>query len=333
MDVLDTCSEEEAFLLLKLHTIPLRTYYERLDFDQISNSYCREQFRFDKIAILELCDKLNIPHRYVCPNKTVCTGLEGFLILLRRLTYPNRLLELEKEFGRSRTELSLIINTVLDDIHERFKTKLTNLNQSWINLDRFSQASSIRGSPFPNCWGFIDGTSLFICRPTDMQKSCFSGHKRQHCLKFQGVVTPCGVFAQMYGPIEGSRHDSFLLQESSLLDFLQREPFSNYVLYGDAAYPVTPQLMTPFRGDSEDEKAFNKTMSQLRQCVEWEFGKIKTLFSFLDFKKNLKLLLQPVAKYYIVGTLLANCHTCIYSSQTGLYYDCKPPSLAEYLTD
>jgi hypothetical protein len=39
-----------------------------------------------------------------------------------------------------------------------------------------------------------------------------------------------------------------------------------------------------------------------------------TIFAFLDFKKNLKVLLQPVAKYYIVASLLINCHTCLYGS-------------------
>ena len=44
------------------------------------------------------------------------------------------------------------------------------------------------------------------------------------------------------------------------------------------------------------------TMSKhsIQKCVEWGFGKICLTFAYLDFKKNLKVLLQPVGKYYLV---------------------------------
>jgi nuclease HARBI1 len=58
-------------------------------------------------------------------------------------------------------------------------------------------------------------------------------------------------------------------------------------------------------------------MSAVCECVEWGFGKISGNFAFLDFKKNLKLLLQPVGHYYLVGRLLTNVHTCLYGSQTS----------------
>jgi hypothetical protein len=38
----------------------------------------------------------------------------------------------------------------------------------------------------------------------------------------------------------------------------------------------------------------------MREAVEWGFGKIISDFAFLDFKKNLKLLLQNVGIMYSV---------------------------------
>ena len=55
---------------------------------------------------------LGIPEKYKCIQGTTVTGMEGLLILLRRLTYPNRLCDLVKIFGHSQSELSLILNTV-----------------------------------------------------------------------------------------------------------------------------------------------------------------------------------------------------------------------------
>ena len=106
-----------------------------------------------------------------------------------------------------------------------------------------------------------------------------------------------------------------------------------YVVYGDPAYGLNRNILAPFRGAAltEDEKRFNKAMSKVRVSVEWGFGKICQYFAFLDFKKNLKVLLQPVAKYYAVGALMTNCHTCLYGSLTSTFFEVNPPSLETYL--
>jgi hypothetical protein len=67
-------------------------------------------------------------------------------------------------------------------------------------------------------WGFIDGTILRkTCRPTYFQKRIYSGHKRCHGLKFQSVTIPDGLMACLFGPINGNRHDSYMLAQSQLL--------------------------------------------------------------------------------------------------------------------
>lgn len=72
-------------------------------------------------------------------------------------------------------------------------------------------------------------------------------------------------------------------------------------------------------------------MSQVRQCVEWGFAKVISIFAFLDYKKNLKLMLHPVSDYYAVGTIFTNCHTCLYGSQTSSYFAVDAPTLENYL--
>lgn len=72
-------------------------------------------------------------------------------------------------------------------------------------------------------------------------------------------------------------------------------------------------------------------MSVNRVVVEWCFGKIVSLFAFVDFKKNQKLYWQPVAKYFKVAAILTNFHTCIYASQISEFFNLTPPLLEEYL--
>ena len=140
----------------------------------------------------------------------------------------------------------------------------------------------------------------------------------------------------MFGPVEGCRHDAFVLGVSGLAEKLRRLQLPNgdpYIVYGDPAYGVTDNILAPFRGTflTVEEQEFNKCMSKVRVSVEWAFGKITQYFAFLDFKKNQNVLLPPIAKYYLVGSLLANCHACLYGSQTSSYFQLQAPSLETYL--
>ncbi|XP_078321381.1 uncharacterized protein LOC144621637 [Crassostrea virginica] len=219
--------------------------------------------------------------------------------------------------------------------------KFSDLDQSWLNeehLRLYADAISDIGGPLPNWWGFIDGTVRPICRTSINQKLVYSGHKRVHGLKFQSVVILNGLIANMYGPIEANRHDSAMLRISELLPKLEQRMTmpdgTVFSLYGDLAYPLRVHLITPFKGAflNNQEKIFNSRMSKLRSSVKWTFGKILSLFAFVDSKKNQKLFLQPVAKYYLVATLLTNCHTCLYGSVTSEYFNLLPPTLEEYMS-
>ena len=152
------------------------------------------------------------------------------------------------------------------------------------------------------------------------------------------MVTPNGLIAHLFGPIEGKRHDAFMLAESGLSPKIARFNQPNgqpYVIYGDPAYGITRNIIAPFRGAqlTPQQHDFNKSMSKVRVSVEWTFGKITQYFTYVDFKRNSKVLLQPVGKYYTVAALLTNCHTCLYGSLTSSFFNVNPPSLEKYLSN
>ena len=66
-----------------------------------------------------------------------------------------------------------------------------------------------KGEVAKNIWGFIDGTFRKTCRPIHGQKQVYSGYKRHHGIKFQGVTTLDGLFAHMFGPMNGNRHATY----------------------------------------------------------------------------------------------------------------------------
>lgn len=307
----------------------------------LSDELCLNNFRFDANSVIRLRDALHFPAILRCPNGTLVEADEALCILLRRLVYPNCLCDLQETFHRTTPELSMIFNTSLQHVYRNYRGLLTNLDHWWLDqhhLQTYATAISTQGAPLQRCWGFIDGTLRPICRPGQDQQEVYNGHKRVHGLKFQSVVIPNGLVANLYGPMEGRRHDSAMLAESQLLDQLDLlfQGVNNqelFYLYGDPAYPLRPALMAPYRGAilDEQQQQFNHQMNRCRQSVEWGFCKIIQNFAFLDYKKNLKLYLQPVGMYYIVGAILTNCHTCLYGSQTGAFFGVQPPNLEEYL--
>ena len=165
----------------------------------------------------------------------------------------------------------------------------------------------------------------------------YNGHKRVHALKYQAIATPNGLVANIYGPVEGRRHDSGMLRNSNVYVQLQKHSHNRngelLCIYGDLAYPLRPHLQSPFRlaRPNDNQRNYNTLMSRVRIGVEWVFGDITNFFKFLDFKKNLKLGLQPIGKMYLVCTFLMNLRTCLYGSMTSQYFNLDPPSVDQYL--
>lgn len=159
-------------------------------------------------------------------------------------------------------------------------------------------------------------------------------------MKYQSLLCPDGIVVSLKGAYPGRRHDSGILRESGLYEELQQfTTFGNrnYVIYGDKGYSLRELLLRPYTEQqivgNPERQQFNIAMSSLRVAVEWGFQKIIQEFAFLDLKKNQKLLLQEIGTMYVTCTILTNCHTCLYGSQTGTYFNIQPPELEEYLAN
>ncbi|DBA05032.1 TPA: hypothetical protein N0F65_000720, partial [Lagenidium giganteum] len=146
-----------------------------------------------------------------------------------------------------------------------------------LNVDLLNRRASVYCQHVAECgaplatFGFIDGTKQFICRPSprNLQRSCYSGHKRRHCFIWQAVVTPDGLCAALFGPVEGRKHDSTVLRE-----------MDGKCVYGDPAYGCRGLILSPYSSNpTPREREFNRRMSAVLECVEWFFGRLKELWS------------------------------------------------------
>ena len=120
-----------------------------------------------------------------------------------------------------------------------------------------------------------------MCHPGQNQRLLYNGHKHYHSIKFQSVVATNGLIANLFGPVDGKRHDSGMLADSSLPKQLQQHSFYTggrpLCFYGDPAYPLRVHLQSRFRGANitREEELSNSKMSSVRQTVRWIVGDSK----------------------------------------------------------
>jgi nuclease HARBI1 len=182
------------------------------------------------------------------------------------------------------------------------------------------------------------GTLRKIYRPTYHQRLLYSGHKQTHGIKFQSVIAPDGLIVDLFGPIEGSRHETptFWAKATSFPNSEMPADGSLgpvYSLYGDLAYPQSLHLFGGFRNPlpGSPEAQWNTLMSQVRRVVEWGFKEITAQWAFLDIRPRMRIMKSPIGKYYVIGCFLVNLRNCFYGGQISAYFDAMPLSVDDYL--
>ena len=98
------------------------------------------------------------------------------------------------------------------------------------------------------------------------QRQAYNGHKKFHVLKYQAVMLLNGIIGHLFGTWDGYNADSFLLRTSKLLETCaehavrdstdENMPAEEWFLqlFGDPAYGVSNQIISPFSGHGERKK-------------------------------------------------------------------------------
>jgi hypothetical protein len=139
------------------------------------------------------------------------------------------------------------------------------------------------------CVTIIDGTEIRISRPSksdEVQKSHYSGKKKTHSLSAQVIVHIVTGECLYASDVQNIHNDQ---QQWNLLNIRSKFLSKNYGLLADGGY--TPNLVStpkdqrifaakPYKKAkksklTEEEKTFNKTLSQHRVLVENFFSRVK----------------------------------------------------------
>eukprot|EP00171_Calliarthron_tuberculosum_P019568 IDg19568t1 len=310
--------------------------------NRFSEQQCLIDFRFKRSEIpriAALCGWTGRTER----NGYICDPVTATCVMLRRLAYPCRWRDLEKDFGMHSSKLSEVFWEVSESLHATRGHLVTSFRKDLFEGRAHLYAEAVRdnGGGLENCVGFIDGTKIQMCRPGGAdanQRANYSGHKRFHGLTYQTVTVPDGLIIHLYGPVEGRQPDSVMYCRSGMEHFLQENFIIDgvqYCIYGDAAYMLRAWLITayPRHTATAAQASFNKEMNAVRTAVEWSYGEVKQSFTSQDFPRNLKLRQAPISLLYICAVLLRNFRTCLgHGGQTVHYFECTPPSLENYIS-
>jgi hypothetical protein len=140
----------------------------------------------------------------------------------------------------------------------------------------------------------VDGT-LLPCWSWRSRRSLFSGKHKTTGLGVQVACTLEGALAWISDPIDGSRHDSFALQDSQALITL--DP-ANWI--GDKGY-VGNDMITPYKkpqgGELTDwQKEFNSQVNKTRWIVEQVIANFKTWrILHTDYRRPLKTFTETIS--------------------------------------
>ena len=75
------------------------------------------------------------------------------------MAYPIRLTNMIPMFGRSKSELSMILNDVVDFVFNQHHSLLDNLNVPWMapeTLMEMARAVHYKRAALDNVWGFVE---------------------------------------------------------------------------------------------------------------------------------------------------------------------------------
>lgn len=157
------------------------------------------------------------------------------------------------------------------------------------------------GDAIAGCIGCLDGLHVKTQAPSlhDVLNVIryYSGSKGNYGLNVQAIATAKYRFLCMSCIAPGSSNDWTAYLSSAMSSRVGDLPHGYYLL-GDAAYPLSNQLLTPYpgRGLSPEYDSFNFHLSQLRVKVEQSFGILVSRWGILwrplrvAFKRRPKLI-------------------------------------------
>jgi hypothetical protein len=282
-------------------------------------------------------------------------ALTAMCLLLRRLSYPCRWVDLRAEFGGASVAwMSTIFVETLNILyvyaHKELHSWSPNLIEEIEGLVGFAQEKL-----GVNAYAAEDGTGMHICRAHLGQRAFYSGYEGYHLIRTLAICKFNGMFERVFGPTVGSASDIAMHSDFDVeaeLDALHSQAAAQLgfrpLILGDSIFSNTANVLTPFKRPKKSKKSqgvrpprpkldqmqthYNLYHAKARIGGEWGFQRVVANFATLDFSKAHKVFCTSPDKCFLVGMLFTNFIVAARGSQHEHYYGTRAPTFEVYLT-
>lgn len=139
--------------------------------------------------------------------------------------------------------------------------------------------AKVKGRGIPNVIGYVDGSHIEIKKPNESPDSYYN-RKKYHSVVLQAICDHQMKLLDVFIGFPGSTHDARVMRSSFFFTDAPTKCAGGYIL-GDAAYPLLPWLLTPYKNVGREFpawKKYNHVRSQQRIAIEHAFGALKQRF-------------------------------------------------------
>ena len=171
-------------------------------------------FRFSTEQLYILVTSLRIPAILRTSARDSFHAIEGLCIVLRRLVFPVRYLDMVDLFGRSRSSLSRINRHMMAWLYAKWY-RLSEFSAARVLPKAETWAAAVRAKApdaYENVMMFLDGHVQFTCRPCPaenrrppgvgadaIQRAQYCVYKHHHGFKCHALISPSGMVVHYYG--------------------------------------------------------------------------------------------------------------------------------------
>jgi len=303
-------------------------------------------FRFSRSEVLQLMSCLGIPISLKASNGRYFSGQACLYALLGKLAHKSTSELLMPALGFTHApHISLAYLALLRHLNPVIE-KACDLQNYVPYLLKSAKDFEHRGL-MAGCYCLMDGKIFQQAKQGERSRQRFfvSGHKYVQGATYLSLVLCNGMFCGFYGPVIGSRNDSFLFQKTGMYDKLTQakeaaaahfegveggESFARDMhVLADCAFRASAHVMPVLRGGRTNPAlaAVNSLLTHSRVGVEQGFGSLVSQFKYIQ-GDQLQLKKMPTTNIQKACILFYNLKCCIHGSNTTEWS--TPPSLEDY---
>lgn len=290
-----------------------------------------------------LVHHLQMPPFIVCDNRCRMASTECYLLWLSFISNQMRMQDLQARHGLEYSQVSRFLKFMWLFMWMRAQPKLAHTNLPFF-VARFQHYQMCIAAKYTALHGvamdprytqvamFTDGTQRRMPRN---RRTNYSGHKKMYCLGFLATVTPDGMLSMVNGPFAGRRNDHGKQNKAQLSQRLVAAQAGNAIVYStstDKGLHWQPCVI-PMHNNlwiNPAQALSNTRWAAMRVVNENVIGLPPNNFRYIDNWKSHSSR-QPLGLFYMVACFQQNLITCLDWNQCSAYFNCPPPTLAQYL--